>query len=188
MKYGADTRMGQIGADWQGTMFQTGQFPRIFSYDTRGLWSYPALILRERRLLWLHLMLETETDGDSNRLVLLSPAAVAVTPPNSSRLLEYRDLAAFRDRSLEPMGRYPGRAIAGMRVREFTAAETGLLCLYPGAETEFGACKRVPPAFAEAYCRLSHPAFIGCLRDFAGDFVKALHAANKEGVIALPRS
>jgi hypothetical protein len=176
-----DSKMWSVGTDWRGAMFQILQFPRIFSYDTGGLWSYPALILRDRRPLWLHLMLETEKAGDGNRLSLLAPAAMAVTPPNSSRLLEYRDLAAFRTRSPEILGRYPGRDIAGMSIREFAAEETGLLCLYPDAETGFQNSESLPPAFALAYLRLSHPAFILCLREFAGDFVKALHAAKLQG-------
>ncbi len=171
----------QSGVIPESPFFQMRQFSRNLLLEATGLWSYPALVLRRDRLLWLHVVFPVARDDEKPGYWLYRPRAAAWTKPEDVVVARYQDFRWDEDPLPnlsweEPLGRYPHPSVADLTAEALVRAELQLLCGYREAGLCFATTGQLPPGFRSGYLDVIHPKVLDNLYPLAPEFCKALRS------------
>jgi hypothetical protein len=177
--YSAKAPLWQSGVIPDSPFFQMRQFSRNLYLDAIGLWSYPALLIQNRRLFWLHVVCRIERDKEKPGYWIYRPQAMALTRPENVVVGRYQDFSLdedpFADLSWdEQMGRFPHYTVAELSADGLLREELRLLGMYREAGECFMDSESVPPDFQALYVQLSHPVLLNAVCKLDPQFKKAI--------------
>ena len=168
------------GKVWSGQWFHMQQNPRMLLFNPSGYWSYPAFIPDGKGgVLWLHLVVDTHTIKGRHCIRLRRPRAMALTPPTSCQLVEYRDFR-YGDDPLEgvpwdeDLDLYPWRWLRRLSDKELHDYESVLMLTYEAAGRQFAEHGTLSSEFAIGFLILNHPFFRRFLKILTPDSERAL--------------
>lgn len=169
----------QSGVIPESPFFQMRQFTRNFFLDAVGLWSYPAFLLRQGRLLWLHVVCPLVRDEEKPGYWIFRPRAAAWTKPEDIVVARYQDFTLdedpFSDLTWDsPVGRFPHAVVSDLTAEDLLHEELNLLCGYREAGQIFLNTGTLVPEFRERYVRLTHPVLLRAVCKLAPEFHLAL--------------
>jgi len=153
---------------------------KIITVDSRGYWSYPALVVIEKSLQWVCLILPVSPMPEKKRSALFRPKSIVVLKANSPVLIRFENFRLgsdpFPDATWDkPIGMFPHKNLWGMTYRDFEEAENQLMNSYQEAGESFLEENRLPDTFVEIYLKILHPAFLPFLKQIAPKFFSALN-------------
>lgn len=153
--------------------------------DLQGFWSYPAFEIfpngkGKAECVWVYLILSTQLLSGKQKTALFRPKAMVMTPPDSTKILQYHNyrfgIDPFPSVSWsKPVAMYPYASIEGYSREQILEKEAELLreCV---RQTECFIEKKglLDEEFAQTWVELCHPVFLPYLKHLTPNFLRAL--------------